>query len=230
MLKKYKNQFVEFINNFDVGTNDYSILEIEGTEDNPGGDLELKINDTEFFFRIKSYAGDWNLFWIEFRAFEPTYPVKTLPKSAEYFDFDWCLRWLEIWTNKHLKEYYDELKRPDLLEAFKEGQKNNIEEIDFDKNEPFSNSERQLLKQGLTEIKSLIKEEFDFTKGQLNLIENRINYLEEATDRLNKTDWKGILISTIFSIITSLALDPTNSRKIIRLFSKIMENIPQFNW
>lgn len=229
MLKKYKNQFVEFINGFDLGTSDFKINVLDNDENN-AQNIELVVKNSPFFFRIMSYPENWNLFWVEFKAFKPTFPTESWPVGSEYMNFEECLTHLEYWKSRHLDEYFEEETRPDLLESFARTKTYNISEINFDTNEPFLSSEKKIIKSGLEEIKLLIREEFDFTQSQIGIIDNRIKYLEEAIDRLNKTDWKSLLISTILSIIISLALDTNNSEKMIKLFSKIIDNIPQLSW
>ena len=46
----------------------------------------------------------------------------------------------------------------------------------------------------------MLIEEYKPTEEQLNSIEDRLKYLSDSTERLNKVDWQGVAISTIMSI------------------------------
>jgi hypothetical protein len=65
-----------------------------------------------------------------------------------------------------------------------------------------------LLKSGLDEIKTLLKKtKFEVTDEQLEIANKRIDFLIEAPNRLTKSDWKGIVLSTFIGISIDLLLD-----------------------
>lgn len=126
-----------------------------------------------------------------------------------------------------LKEAINEIEEPDLLGNYiKNKNKLNPDNIDFNSLDDFKDSERKLIKDGLKEIKLLITEKFELTEAQNLIVNNRLNYLGEAVDRLNKTDWKGVLTSTIISIAIALSLDSQKGQMLWDLFFNLFNNIP----
>lgn len=125
-----------------------------------------------------------------------------------------------LWLLKHVKEMREELEYPDLWQQL-EGNRLAIQDIDFDQQIPFKTDEKEHLKLGLEEVKALVEEQFALSQNELNRVHKRIDYLIAATDRLNKTDWKGIAISTILSIAFDLSFDSSKHAILMGMFSKI---------
>jgi len=232
MLKKYKNKFAEFINNFDFGPVEYDVKFNDSniSEDNIySSEIKLQIKNSPMFFGIRNANHDWDSFDIEYQKFQPEMPIEIFPDSG-WTNFATCLIQIEIWKENELKEYLYEKNQPDLLQFITNKETKKLSFINFEDNSPFDKEEKKLVIQGLNEIKILLKDDFNFSKSQMQIITDKLNNLEEATERLGKTDWKSILIATIFSIISTLALDVNNAEKLLQLFSKVIQNIPKLNF
>lgn len=232
MLKKYKNKFAEFISTFDVGPVEY---ELEFNDSNISDDniysseIKLLFKNSPMFFSIRNANHDWDSFDVEYQKFQPEMPIEIFPPSG-WTNFDTCLQQIEIWKENELNEYLYERNQPDLLQFITNKETKKLSFINFEDNSPFDKEEKKLVRQGLNEIKILLKDDFNFSKGQMQIIIEKLNNLEKATDRLGKTDWKSILIATIFSIISTLALDVDKAEKLLQLFSKVIQNIPKLNF
>ena len=77
----------------------------------------------------------------------------------------------------------------------------------------------------INEFKVLIINGFHPDVKELNIIENRLEYLSESLNRLNKIDWKGLAISTVISISIALSLDTTSGHKLFELFKSVFHNV-----
>jgi hypothetical protein len=64
----------------------------------------------------------------------------------------------------------------------------------------------------------------DIDDYDVEIIEKRLLYLSDAVDRLNKTDWYGIAISTLIGISINLSLDTEKGRLLFKLFKQVVEN------
>ncbi len=66
-----------------------------------------------------------------------------------------------------------------------------------------------------------------FTPGEeeLQVINERLDYLTRAVDRLNRFDWRGVAISTVLSIGTALTLDTEKGRILWGLFQQAMATV-----
>ena len=55
------------------------------------------------------------------------------------------------------------------------------------------------------------------------MIADGIKYLSEGVDRLNKVDWKSILIGQFFTLATSLATNPEQFQTLYHMFIKVIQ-------
>lgn len=79
---------------------------------------------------------------------------------------------------------------------------------DADDNSPFTTPERELIAQQLRDLKEQIEQRFGLQGGQLAQLEQRIEYLIDATTRLGRFDWKQALLSQLLSLIVLALLPP----------------------
>ena len=57
------------------------------------------------------------------------------------------------------------------------------------------------------------------------IISQKLDYLTEAIDRLNKFDWRAVAFSTIMTISATLSLDTEKGSLLIELFKQIFVKI-----
>jgi hypothetical protein len=101
-----------------------------------------------------------------------------------------------------------------------------VENISFNETEDFSLEQKTQIKLGFAELKFILARDYANNDNQIKLINDRLDYLIDAVDRLNKTDWKGILISTVIGMITSLTLDRERGAELMNLFINIIHIAP----
>ena len=103
---------------------------------------------------------------------------------------------------------------------------NGLKTLIIEDKSSFSIEEKQQLRLSLNDVKLLIQTNFNTTQEQQELINNRIDYLIEAVARLNKFDWKSILVSSVLAIIIALSLDIERGTQLWHLFQTALQIIP----
>jgi len=133
---------------------------------------------------------------------------------------------MHTWIHKHLKLYLEEQTTPDLW-AEAQGQAEFIRpDLDSpDAQRLFSDEEKNQIRLSIKQAKMLLKETLAPTAEQLKRIEQRLDYLAEAVDRLNKFDWKGVLLNTIIGVTTALSLDTHRGEQVLKIFKDAFSGV-----
>ncbi len=79
----------------------------------------------------------------------------------------------------------------------------------------------------INDLKLLIHQQFGTTEVEQEAVVARLDYLVEASKRLNKYDWKSLAINTIISITITLSLDTEKGRQLFELFKRVFRIVPQ---
>jgi len=221
MLKKYKNGFLEIIqrNKFDP-----KVFEV--TEDDTAAfkPFVLQVKDTPFRFVTRSSDRDFHVFDCAYTEFAPRFPLSSyMPTGWGGIEFVYTK--FEQWLNSDLKEYFNEQVTPDLWEQI--SSQESLIPLPLPSDQDFTNyseEEKSQLRLALSEFRLLIAETFKPTQEQLKTIDARLNYASDALDRLNRFDWKSILISTTLAISIALSLDTARGRLLFELLKRILSN------
>lgn len=227
ILKSTKNKIFNILNS-DFNINDFHFEEmctpIPGNESEINS-LAIRYLKAGLEFRFIHIPDSYKTFYYSEIKNTPLKKISTQTFFAwnENQVFSIFINYLK----QDLKEAINEIEEPDLIGNYiKNKNKLNPDNIDFKSQDNFEDAERKLIKNGIEEIKLLINEKFQLTESQNLIVNDRLNYLGEAVDRLNKTDWKGILTSTIFSIMIALSLDSQKGQMLWDLFFNLFNNMP----
>jgi hypothetical protein len=102
-----------------------------------------------------------------------------------------------------------EAEAPDLWEELRKGteflSQSTVEDVT---NSPFTPTELAQITEQIREIKDYLKESRDLSEEQYARIEARLDYAEEACQRLGKKDWIFLFLGTLFSVVGSALLPP----------------------
>ena len=221
MLKKYKNELPSFFEQIGFKSGDFRIRE-------SGQNTILTYRESPMKFTVIQNPADFNQFVFSKILFNPQYSQFSF--NNRYLLFDELKKHLEAWTKGELSNFIYEQEGPDQFDAWLNQHKEyvNIENIDFESNEPFNKAELETLKAGLLEVKDLITEKFDLAERQKKILGERIEYLIAASERAStKTDWKNILISTVITIGYDLAFNAEKSAQLWALFGKVLNKLPK---
>ncbi len=222
VLKKHTNELLKVIIETGRDVNDFELKRHRNSS--VGEAVQIVYKDSPMSFWVMPHSTDsLDVFKIAQVQFLPNFPENI---SDYPYNLTEVKEIFKGWLSSHLAEYVENLMETDYWEIIKTNPLT-IDSIDFTKNEPFSLDEQKQLKLGLEEIKVLLAENFGLTKTQIELVHKRMDYLSEATERLKKTDWKGITISTIVAIAYDLSFDEYKRSMLFGLFSKLWAIVQQ---
>lgn len=223
MLKKYRNGFLEIIDKNNLAPIQFDAIE-EIIDDRECFIISLK--DTPLKFIVRGSSLSHHKFEYSYVQFVPNYTQTEYMPKHTWEDIGSIYAKFDEWLKDHITVYMDDLLTPDLWEQIKlqKPLMSTSEFIEHDTSH-FSEEEKSQLRLSLSEFKLLIAENFKPTKEQMRIIDDRLNYVSDALDRLNKFDWKSILISTALSISVALSLDTARGKLLFDLLKKVLSNV-----
>ncbi len=218
ILKKYKNQLFQFLKDHPIGFNNFELIESENA-------LKLEYKNTPFFFVINGDV-DFDLFYCSCISFQNGYPHIDLSRGNSE-PFSDIIGQLKYWINNDLAAYNEEREAIDLWEEYNKGETLlDIEQIDFGDKTNFSIDEQKQIALSINELKSLIQANFAINSAQLALVNARLDYLIESSQRLNRFDWKSIAVNTIISISVAMSFDTQQGTQLFELFKQVFRIVP----
>lgn len=226
MLKKYKNQLLWIIQNSKLEPEQFAVEEKEIEHPLDGvlmPSFTLFYVNTPFYFRVWDRPDDFHLFDCVFTTFAPNFPDTYLPDD-EYMLFVELSSAFRFWLSEHIEEFLEDQITPDLWSQIK-SQGALINWTPDSKLADFNEFEKREIRKSIDHVKKLIIEEFSLKTEEIEEVNSRLDYLSNALDRLNKTDWKGILASTIISISIALSLDTEKGKVLFELFKEAFNKI-----
>jgi hypothetical protein len=225
MRKKYRNELFALITDSQLPINDFSLKD-EIIEDLPAVVIQYK--NTPFKFVIRNAKNSYEDFDYQYVPYSPEFIMGGM--SEGFVDFDEVHSELDEWIESNIKAYLEDEEESDLWQEFNRGNSTvNLNEINFEEKSNFSKNEKAQLVMAMNELKFLIHKNFDTTNKEQDLVNQRIEYLIDSIDTLNKFDWKGSAISTIISIAISLTLDTEKGKLLFELFKRVLSIIPKIS-
>jgi hypothetical protein len=234
MLKQHKNAFLEVIQKSGLDPELFSAEEQTGKEADlsivklfGGGKytqtaLVIVLRDTPLKFIVGCASHSFYLFVRKYTAFAPGFPVissygtETAEKTLEAFD---------IWLDKVVKEYIKDNEAPDnwanleMYSSFFSGSNDPTEEPT-----EFTEAEKETVRQSINRFRRLVTETFKPSKEKEEFINERLDYLVKAVDRLSRFDWRGVAFSTIVSIAVNLSVDTEKGRVLYGLLQQAFQS------
>lgn len=125
-----------------------------------------------------------------------------------------------------------ELKEPDFWETIADEQILMAELAEVNgEDPPFNSAEQARVKAGLDEIRIFVASTQQFSEGQLEMIEKRLNYLVGASSRMGRKDWLLLATGVLTNIVITAAFTPSTAHELFRfagtIFRWILEHRPQ---
>jgi hypothetical protein len=200
-------------------------LSLFQTSENEDDWFIISIHDTPLQFWIKQSYTSFNDYQIRRTRFGPGFPLEQIGWDFS-FPITYVSATLDEWLKSTVKEYFTEEQTPDLWPQIEIYQSlvttSTISEEDY---RYFSAEEKEQIQLSLLEFHRLVIENFNPTQEQLASINERLDYLGKAVDRLNRFDWKGIALSVVVSIAINLTVDTEGGRLLLKLFQQSFEAI-----
>jgi hypothetical protein len=221
MLKKHKNAIFELLRASEYGIENFGLTESIAD----GRTLTtIKFKQTDLRFLVKDDVNKHDRFEVRYALFQKGFPLSMVWNGG----IDTVREKLNMWMNRHLKEYQSEIEGPDLWEDYMKGNNSfNPDDINFKDQTDFTSTEKEQIRLAINDLKMLIQKELKTTPEEQIVVNERLDYLAKSVDRLNKFDWKGVAIQTLFSIAVSLSFDTQKGKQLYELFHKVFLVIPQ---
>lgn len=241
MLKKYKNGFIDIIRDQGLDPADFITAEISDARPTPGTPefkelhFTLRFKNTPLGFEVRHTSQNLHVFAIRATRFNMHFTtvdeVTEQPFGASSKpmlpDIHWVYTQFTAWLTNHVKLYIEEMTLPDLWQQI-EQQKQLVSAdplTDYETS-PFTEPEKQEVRASIGQFRVLILESFSPTQEQLEVIDQKLDYLMAAVDRpINRFDWKSIAVSTVIGIVTALSLDTERGRQLFELFKQAFSGV-----
>jgi len=230
MLLKYRNQLFNTLKN---SFPDLSYIDYEYDDQKREFDyLKISVKDSGLFFLVKNPKDNYHIFHCEYTDYHS--PKLTTDTYSGVSRIDTVCEILGYWIQRNFNKWYTETiqdaTQEDLWSTYFKGKKYlDLNQIDFQDQDYFSQDEKKHIITSLEAVKLKIKgtSSLQLSEDGLNLIEQRIEYLKSATEKLTKFEWKSVLISTIISIIIALSLDTAKGEALIEIFKQAFTFVPR---
>lgn len=231
MLKEQKNKIFEIIRDSfpfsDISIDDFDI-EKTSMELSDNASL-ISFKNSRLKFAILPKEDSYDYFRCKFNEFNPQFSTTPWIPENGYLTFDELKFQLNLWLREHVGRYLDELSTLDIWETYKSQSKIiDINKIGFTAEQKFTSEEKIKIKAGVQKLKSDIEIHVKLDPHQFNLIIEKLDYIANGPDRLDKFDWANITVSTIINIMTSVVLDGENRSKLFELFKATFYGMENF--
>jgi len=97
-----------------------------------------------------------------------------------------------------------------------------------DEYEPFTTEQKTYVRQSVQNFRVLLIQNYSPNSDQLKAINEKLDYLTAAIDRLNRFDWFGLAINTAMSITTALSLDTTRGQQLLVLLKQAFGSVMRY--
>lgn len=224
MRKKYRNELFNLINEVGFNQNEFDLTENNQEKIHT---TTIEYRNSPFKFIIRSHPTSFEYFEYQYTPYGPSFELTEIEPINGYIQFNKIYNEVKDWIKYTIKEYIEDENEPDLWSEFKRGNKTlNINKIDFNEKSAFSLDEKKQILMSVNELKLLIHKSFLTSYEEQNLVIERLDYLIEASERLNKFDWKSLAVSTLMSITIALSLDTQKGQILFDLFIKVFSVLP----
>jgi len=220
---KYKNEIFALLNNTQPGVDSF---EYEDAVERGEDAFIITFKQTPLKFLIINAPNSYEAFKYMYTFYAPGFPISHNLPGTGFCNFNTLIGYLADWLGNQLNPYIEDLVETDLWATYINSPKSlNLSVINFNEQTAFSTQER--VKFAILELKLLIQQQFQTSAAQQQLVNERLDYLADGVDRLNKFDWMGILFNIIIAITIALTLDTEKGRSLYELFKKVLSGIPQ---
>lgn len=215
MLKKHKNGFIKIIEEKGFHVSQFRAVEkyVDGL---PG--FILQFVNSPLAFLARTHEDDYFLHDYRFVQFAPSYPKSDYKPAGDWCEISEVYDGFQSWLSTHIKSYLEEIDIPDLWAQIEQQNLFLDDPLSTRDSRHFDKAEKEKISIAIEKFKELLETHYQPTKDQLEIINDRLSYLSDSSDRLSKVDWQGVAISTLISISIALSLDTQRGRELFGLF------------
>jgi hypothetical protein len=235
MLKMYKNGFVDLIRTQGLDPTSFHVEDTTTTRQLTDSEtieeslFTLQFMETHLKFVVTNHPfslHDFAAHYTRFGVGSPESPIIPYPDFTYPHNIDAVYRWFNDWLLHDVRVYIDEMTSPDLWAQIAQ-QRQLVTATSLTPHEVsfFAEEEKPLLHASIRQFRLLVCKNFSPTQEQLKIIDERLDYLSKAVDRLNRFDWKGLALSIVVSISVNLCVDTDGGRKLLELFKQAFTGV-----
>jgi hypothetical protein len=180
--------------------------------------LVIRLKDTELWFGITDCPWSFDHGSFTFTRFGPGFPKDPWSDDAP---FEEILTEFERWLNLDVAKYLEEKALPDYWSEIEmSGSLGAETDVPVGEGEPFTPEEREEVRRAIRTFRGLVEHHFHPTAQQSDFINERLDYLSRAVDRLNRFDWRGVAVSMVGNVAVNLSVDHEGGRILFALFKQ----------
>jgi hypothetical protein len=221
LLRSQRNSVLDLVKGSELDPFNFSWLEAPSRyARNAAGVTEevsrLCYNDTEFYFQFDFKNG------MHYAIFSPGQDAL----FAEHYPGNWENQFncVEKWLT-YLKR---EIHQPDLWSELAKYQLPPGEQIGKEiENEPFTAQQVDQIAESLKKIREYLETEFHLDVQQRALVNEKLDYLMEASKRQGRKDWLHTSVGVIFTLATGLALAPEQTKALWGILKVALSGVVQ---
>lgn len=237
MLKKHKNAFLRVIEESGLEpTLFYSEEQIKekmgffaglGSDAKPGQPaFVIGLKDSPLRFVLRETFGSFDKLAYKFTEFKPGLNTNAWSRDT---DIPRVLLAFKSWLRDVVKRYLEDIELPDYWAQLKEYQAIIVDSGTSDsESADFTQEEKESVRRGINRFRQLVKENFKPTPTQEGFINERLDHLAEAVDKLSRFDWRAVALSTLVTIAANLAVDTERGRFLYALFQQAFREATKF--
>jgi hypothetical protein len=125
-----------------------------------------------------------------------------------------------------LGELKRDLETPDLWAELRQERKMlDVAAGEAAENTPFSPDEQREITKQLREITEYVKQTNALSEDEVQALEERLDYLEEAAGRLGRLDWRTVVAGTLLTAIVGAVLPPEATRDILLMLLRSLAHL-----
>ena len=179
MRLKHKNELFKKIQEWGYNVNLFTV-------DNTDKNCLITLKNSPLSFHITNEVS-FDSFHFKYVTYSPEWFIQT--GNCRFIGI--LLEDFQFWLKDHVNAYIEDQTSIDLWDIFTNNNRSqNLNYIDFSTSEKFTEDEKIQTQLLMNEFKNLLIERFDLQEEQIKIVNARLDYLVEATKRLNKFDWK----------------------------------------
>lgn len=185
-----------------------------------GGDSTLRYKDTDFGFAVNIVPGVFNCTYSPGESFIYDREKVYIWDDVVSIFMQWlsCLK-REI-SQPDLWKELEKIKMDDLIPEL-----DGFEFEDKYEREEFSYREVMQIEQGINDIGNYLVEISNGNDEEIQIINQKIDYLTDAVKRMGRTDWKNIFIGVMIDIGINIISDPVQRQIIGQMIQNMFSGI-----
>jgi hypothetical protein len=207
LLQKWKkNQIFEAIQNAGLDPKEFDL-------NNDDAEARLKHKWSKSYFIIGGDAG----------KYVGSYAAGDTPEwPYEVYSWEPLMKRISSW----LEEVKRDIETPDLWDELqREAELLGIGADETTENTPFTGDEQKEIVGRLQELAEYVRITYSLTSEQMRVLDEKINYLNDAKGRLGRTDWRGVFVGAIVSYVLTAGIPPESARSIFMTFMALLRAI-----